>query len=91
MMRCIMFCRNCKVKLLEMFWGQKKSIIHEDVWLLIEVLAKVVENKFKLPFKGTDEYSLRVGAGILQDSFSNAVYIMDGHEVKLFKITFLKN
>lgn len=82
MMRCIMFNRNCKVKLLEILWGQKKSIIHEDVWLIMQVLSKVVEGTFKLPLRGSVEYRERVGAGPLADAFANGVYIMDGHEVK---------
>ena len=82
MMRCVMFNRNCKVKLLEILWGQKKSIIHEDVWLIMQVIAKIVEDKFKLPLRGSNEYRLRVGAGTLADAFANGVHIMDGHEVK---------
>ena len=35
MMRCIMFNRNSKAKLLEILWRQKKSIIHEDVCLIL--------------------------------------------------------
>ena len=43
-MRCIMFHRKCKVKLLEMLRGQKKSIVHEDVLLMLQVLEKVAAN-----------------------------------------------
>ena len=90
MMRCIMFNRNSKVKLLEILWGQKKSIIHEDVWLIMQVLAKVVEDKFRLPLRGTDEYLARVGSGTLADAFINGAYIMDGHEVKFVHCIFVE-
>ena len=44
---------------------------------MIQVLAKVHEDKFKLPFKGTLKYLSRVGAGVLGDAFENGIYIMD--------------
>ena len=81
MMRCLMFNRNSKVKLLEVLFGQKKSIIHQDIWLLMQVLCKVTQSKFTLPLKATPQHNQRVGAGILGDAFETAVYIMDGHEV----------
>ena len=86
MMRCLMFNRNSNVKLLEVMFGQKKSIIYNDVWLLMQVICKISQSKFKLPFKGTREYVTRVGAGILGDAFPSAVYVMDGHNVKFEKI-----
>ena len=51
---------------------------------MIQVLAKVHEDKFKLPFKGTLKYLSRVGAGVLGDAFENGIYIMDIHEVSYF-------
>ena len=80
-MRCIMFNRNNQTKLLEILWGQKKSIIYRDVWLIMRILCKVHGDTFKLPLKGTEKYLSRVGAGTLGDAFENAVYVMDGHEV----------
>ena len=81
MMRCLMFNRNSNMKLLEVLFGQKKSIAHDDIWLLMQVLCKVTQSKFNLPLEGTAKYLGRVGAGTLGDAFPTAVYIMDGHKV----------
>ena len=81
MMRCLMFLKNSNAKLLEIMFGQKKSTIYEDAWLLIRVICKRWADSFKLPIKGSIQYLERVGAGILGDAFPTAVYIMDGHKV----------
>ena len=46
---------------------------------MIQVLAKVQEDKFKLPLKRTTKYLSRVAAGALCDAFENVMRIMDGH------------
>ena len=83
MMRCLMFNRNSNIKLLKVLFGQKKSTIHEDIWLLMQVLCKMTQSQFTLPIKSTSKYFSRVGAGILGDAFATAVCIMDGHKVEL--------
>lgn len=80
-LRAIMFSKNNKPKLLEILWGQKKSTIYEDAWLIMRVLLKLKGYYFKLPLKGSDEYKGRVALGVLGEAFDTGVYIMDGHKV----------
>ena len=80
-MRSLMVTGNHPPKLLEILWGQKKSTIYEDCWLIMKVFCKIWSNKLKLPLKGTAEYQSRVGQGTFADAFDRAVYVMDGHKV----------
>ena len=81
-MRALMFWRGCKIQVLEIMFGQKKTTIYEDAWLIIRVLCKAMASRFQLPLKNSQEYQQRVGAGVFAGTFPNAVYIMDGHKVK---------
>ena len=81
-MRALMFWRGCKVQVLEIMFGQKKSTIYEDAWLIIRVLCRAMGNQFELPLKNSVEYNNRVGRGAFGGTFPSAVYIMDGHKVK---------
>ena len=78
-----MFNRNSTIKLLEVLFGQKKSTIHEDVGLLMQVFCKTTQSQFTLPIKATSKYFSRVGAGILGETFATAACMMDVHEVEL--------
>ena len=78
-MRAMMFWRGCKITVLEIMFGQKKTTIYEDAWLIIRVLCKAMSSMFELPLKNTQQYQDRVGAGVFVGAFPNAVYIMDGH------------
>ena len=79
--RTLMFSGNNKIKLLEMFFGQKKTAIYDDAWWVVRVLAKIFGPTFNLPLKSSREYSQRVGLGVFGEAFRTGVYIMDGHKV----------
>ena len=80
-MRALMFWRGCKIAVLEIMFGQKKTTIYDDAWLIIRVLCKAQGSLFQLPLKNTQQYQDRVGSGAFAGTFPNAVYIMDGHKV----------
>ena len=81
-MRALMFWRGCKIQVLEIMFGQKKTTIYDDAWLIIRVLCKAMSSMFELPLKNTQQYQDRVGSGVFAGIIPNAVYIMDGHKVK---------
>ena len=74
-LRSLILCGNHTVKLLEMLFGQKKSTIYEDAWLIMKVYCKLWCNKLDLPLKGSVVYLAKVGMGVLGDAFPTAVYI----------------
>lgn len=81
LMRFLMLCANYKVKGLEILFGQRKSAIYCDAWIIARVICKKWGNKLKLPPIDSDEYAARVGFGCFSDGFEECVYLMDGHEV----------
>ena len=46
-MRALMFNGNKHTKILELMFGQKKTTIYEDAWLIMKVILKVFGDKLK--------------------------------------------
>ena len=80
-MRALMLNGNQTPKLLKMLFGQEKTTIYEDCWLIMRALCKLFSHQFQLPYKGTRKYLERVGYGIAGEAFPTMVYMMDGHKV----------
>eukprot|EP01083_Nonionella_stella_P090831 253821_1 len=83
LMRYFMFCSGCKIPTLELLFGQRKSEIYEDSFLISMVIVK--KWKITLPDKESEEYRRRVGSGTFAGVFDLAVYAMDGHQVSVCK------
>ena len=85
-MRFLMLNRSYPIPALEHLFGQRRSTIYEDAWLLAKCIAKLTSNGFHLPHANTPEYNSLLGVGVLNNFCSNRIpYIMDGHEVPIQK------
>ena len=51
--RALMFWRGCKMQVLESMFGQKKTTIYDDAWLIIRVLRKAHASTLKFLLKNT--------------------------------------